>query len=73
MTTMLQLNPYIWVTTPLGDGLAMLIIDYGLDHNTTWVVALAEDGQVKHFESNTIKMRINHTYGIATKRGAKKE
>lgn len=31
---MLQLNPEIWVTTPLDDGLAMMIIDYGLNYNT---------------------------------------
>lgn len=61
---MLQLNPEIWVETPLGEGLAFVIIDYGLNHNTCWVVALKLDGQVKHFDSNDIKISHNHTYKI---------
>jgi len=58
------LNPEIWVDTPLGRGLALLVVDYGLDHNTCWVVALQEDGQVKHFDSNDIKVVKNYTYNF---------
>lgn len=60
----IQLNPEIWVDTPLGRGLALLVIDYGLGHNTCWVVALQEDGQVKHFDSNDIKVIKNYTYNF---------
>lgn len=58
----LQLNLEIWVDTPLGQGLAIMVIDYGLGHNTCWVVALEKDGQVKHFDSNDIKLIKNYTY-----------
>jgi hypothetical protein len=60
----IQLKPEICVTTPLGDGLAVMVIDYGLNHNTCWVVALQSDGQIKHFDSNDIKLCYNHTYKI---------
>ncbi len=63
----LQLNPEIWVETPLGDGLAVMVIDYGLNHNTCWVVALESDGQIKHFDSNDIRVCYNHTYKINLK------
>jgi hypothetical protein len=60
----IQLKPEICVTTPLGVGLAVMVIDYGLNHNTCWVVALQSDGQIKHFDSNDIKLCYNHTYKI---------
>lgn len=60
----LQLNPEIWVETPLGQGLALMVIDYGLGHNTCWVVSLKEDGQIKHFDSNDVKVLKNYTYGF---------
>lgn len=63
---MLQLNPEIWVTTPLGKGIAIMVIDYGLGHNTCWIVALEKDGQVKHFDSNDVKLIKNHTYRFNT-------
>lgn len=60
----LQLNPQIQVFTPLGKGWAFLIIDYGLDINTCWVVRLDKDGQVKHFDSNDIKIEGNPMIGL---------
>jgi hypothetical protein len=61
---MLQLNPPIWVRTPLGDGIAHLIIDYGPALNTVWVVQLTEDGSVTHVESPEVRIRGNLMYGI---------
>ncbi len=60
---MLQLNPSLFVYTPLGKGRALFIIDYGMDINTCWVVAL-KDGQIKHFDSNNIRLEENYTFGI---------
>ena len=62
--TLLQINPQIWVQTPLGDGLAVFLIDYGIGHNTCWIVALEKDGQIKHFDSNDVKVCFDYTYGI---------
>ena len=61
---LLQLNPAISVNTPLGDGLAIFVIDYGMDQNTCWVVALQKDGVVKHFDCNDIILLPNYTYKI---------
>jgi hypothetical protein len=60
----LQLNPAILVETPLGQGAALFIIDYGMHQNTCWVVALIENGIVKHFDSNDVILSPNYTYGL---------
>lgn len=60
----LQLNPTILVETPLGQGHALFIIDYGMHQNTCWVVTIAETGIVKHFDCNDIILATNYTYGL---------
>ena len=60
----LQLNPPILVETPLGQGQALFVIDYGMHQNTCWVVALVKDGVVKHFDCNDIILSTNYTYGL---------
>ena len=60
----LQLNPSILVDTPLGRGLALFIIDYGMHQNTCWVVSLNDNGAVKHFDCNDIILTTNYTYGL---------
>ena len=59
---MLQLNPTIDVHTPLGDGEAMFIIDYGINVNTVWVCRMA-GGEVKHFYSDDIRIYDNPMNG----------
>lgn len=59
-----QLNPSILVETPLGVGQAILIIDYGMHQNSCWVVALQEDGVIKHFDCNDVILSTNFTYGM---------
>ena len=44
--------------------MALFIIDYGPDWNTCWVVNLFESGEVKHFDSNDIRITGNPTYSI---------
>lgn len=63
---MIQLNPQIVVFTPLGPGLAYFIIDYGMSINTCWVIRLAK-GEIKHFDSNDIRIEGNPTYGFPLK------
>lgn len=60
----IQLNPPIWVATPLGEGFAILVIDYGPALNTVWVVHHFKDGGVAHIESNEIRVMGNEMYGI---------
>lgn len=57
-----QLPNPIDVATPLGPGTAILIIDYGIDVNTVWVVRFA-GGEVKHILSDDIRMYGNPMYG----------
>lgn len=67
MTFIHEFNQVLYVETPLGDGVAILIIDYGPQINTCWVVALEEDGAIKHFDANQIKLCENHTLNINIK------
>jgi hypothetical protein len=59
---MLQLNPTLEVHTPLGDGEAMFIIDYGLNVNTVFVVRFAK-GVIKHLYSDDIRIYGNPMNG----------
>ena len=59
-----QLNPTILVDTPLGQGHAIFLIDYGMHQNSCWVVTLVENGIVKHFDSNDVIVCRNYTYKI---------
>jgi hypothetical protein len=63
----LQLSPMIAVKTPLGDGMAIMVIDYGMHANTCWVVALKKDGQIKHFDANDVKLAPNFIHQLAVK------
>ena len=60
----LQLNQTILVETPLGRGHALFVIDYGMHQNTCWVVALEQNGVIKHFDCNDIILAPNFTYGV---------
>lgn len=62
MTVIHEVQQFLWVQTPLGDGQALFLVDYGPHENTVWVVALEIDGTIKHFNSNQIKLCYNHTF-----------
>jgi hypothetical protein len=61
----LQLDPPIPVTTEHGDGMALLVIDYGHQWNTVWVVALKNTLEIKHYDAAQLKMERNFTFGYA--------
>lgn len=65
MIGMLQLNPPLWVITPLGEGHALLVIDYGPSLNSVWAVHLFEDGRLVHVDSSEVRVMGNAMYGIA--------
>jgi hypothetical protein len=60
----LQLDPPILVETPLGRGMTLFIIDYGMHQNTCWIVTLEENGVIKHFDCNDVVLSTNYTYGL---------
>lgn len=60
---MLQLNPTLPVVCKdHGDGEAIMIIDYGVNVNTIWVVRLP-GGFIKHFYSDDIRVYDNPMNG----------
>ena len=60
---MLQLNPPLPVMTPKGRGLAWFLIDYGVEHNLMYSVALDENGEVWTFQNTEIRAIKNLTMG----------
>jgi hypothetical protein len=64
MTAIHEFQSTIWVDTPHGEGIAILIIDYGIHQNTIWVVANKNDGRVRHYDSNDIQLSTNHTLNL---------
>lgn len=68
MTVIHEIQQILWVTTPHGDGQVLFLMDYGVHENTIWVVALEETGEIKHYNSNQIKICKNNTIEINDKK-----
>lgn len=64
MPFILQLNPPMHVVCPLGEGFARLIIDYGPDLNSVWVVDLFSDRSCIHVDSDEIRFGGNAMYQL---------
>jgi hypothetical protein len=62
-----EIQQILWVTTPHGDGIALFIMDYGMQNNTVWIVSLKNDGSIKHYDSNQIKLSKNNTLNFNNK------
>jgi hypothetical protein len=63
--SILQLNPPVWCATPLGEGFALLVIDYGPALNSVWVVHHFHDGSLVHIDSDEIRIMGNAMYDIS--------
>jgi hypothetical protein len=61
---MLQLNPPLPVTTPRGDALAHVLIDYGAEHDLLWVT-FQDNGQCWTWRNSEIRAVKNVTMGRA--------
>ena len=57
-----EFKTLIPVHTPHGEGDALLLIDYGIDVNTVWLVRL-KGGVVLHYLSEDIRVYGNPMYG----------
>ena len=68
MTVIHEIQQVLWVETPLGDGQALFLIDYGPHENTIWIVALEKNGEIKHFNSNQVKLCFNNTFDLNIKK-----
>ena len=67
MTVIHEIQQVMWVDTPHGMGQALFLIDYGVQNNIIFVVALEKDGSIKHYDTNQIFLSTNHTLNINVK------
>ena len=57
-----QLNPPLPVTVlDKGNGFAIAVIDYGLEHNLIWVTALDNSGEIWCAPNPKVRMQDNWT------------
>lgn len=63
MTITHEFSAPIWVQTPLGPGRAILVFDYGLDHNPVFLVHL-DDGKFRCVDMLDLRGFENLTLGI---------
>ena len=58
-----QLDPTIPMTTSKGDGLAFAVIDYGIEHDLLWVVALDANGEIWCVPNSEARVEANWSIG----------
>jgi hypothetical protein len=66
MQTMLQLNPPIPLSTPKGEGIAVMVIDYGIDHDLWWTVMISRGehaGEIWTYANPEVRGVENITLG----------
>lgn len=66
MTTTHEFSSPLWVKTPHGDGRALVLFDYGIDHNPVFMVQL-NDGRFLCYDMTQIRGCENMTLGIECK------
>jgi hypothetical protein len=59
----LQLEPPIPVITPKGNAIAVVLLDYGLEHNLMWVCFQDETGECWTWSNRDIRAQKNITIG----------
>jgi hypothetical protein len=62
-----EFKQMLWVSTELGDGIVICLIDYGPQANSVFMVGL-ENGEIKFFDTNQVRMCSNHTFGISVQK-----
>ena len=58
-----QLTPPIPMRTPLGKGMAQMVIDYGVEHDLLWVVFQNDTGECWCWRNQDIRAQNNITIG----------
>ena len=51
------------MSTPKGEGLAWVLIDYGIEFNLQWVVAIDATGEIWTFQNPVVRAQKNITQG----------
>lgn len=70
---LLEFSNPIPIKTPIGDAYAIYVKSNGMMENDEWCCAMMEDGQVRHFTTDQIKVWHNETYGIKKKNDGDKK
>jgi hypothetical protein len=63
MQNLIQLNPPLPIVTPLGKGLAHVLIDYGIEHDLMWVCFQNDTGECWTWSNKDIRADKNITLG----------
>ena len=61
-----QLNPSIPMDTAKGSGLALAVIDYGMEHSLLWVVAIDDTGEIWCVPNGDVRAQKNWSAGRLT-------
>jgi len=56
-----ELKQILWVETPHGRGQVLFLMDYGPHENTILLVALEKTQELKHYNTNQVKIEFNYT------------
>ncbi len=51
------------MSTSKGDGLAFAVIDYGIEHDLLWVVALDDSGEIWCVPNSEVRVAANWSIG----------
>lgn len=70
---MMEFNHPVPVITEFGEGYAIYVSNSGTFENDIWCVVSCDDGVVRHFRSDQIKIHKNGTFGIGDNLKAKWE
>ena len=54
-----QLDPYIPMSCPKGEGYAIGMIDYSQEHDLLWVIAITDTGEIWTYPNKYVRMLKN--------------
>lgn len=63
MSHILQLNPPIPMWTEKGEGLAIFVLDYGVDYDLMYTVIISKTGEIWTLRNSQVRGVINVTLG----------
>jgi hypothetical protein len=61
-------NPIPVIVEDCKEGYAIYVVNSGILENDVWCVVLCEDGMVRHYRSDQIRIHYNSTFDIKPKK-----
>lgn len=62
---MIQLKPPIPFRTSKGNGLAHVLIDYGIEYDLLWITIMDDTGEVWTLNNSEVRGYKNVSYGVS--------